>query len=159
MPRISLDNPAYYINPELSWLAFNRRVLEEAKDERNPLLERVKFLAITANNLDEFFEVRIAGLVQRIEDGYTEPGPDGLEPIAERRLLASEAHDFVDAQYRCWNRQLLPALAEHGVRVLALQDLNPEQQSFIAEYCDRELDPLLTPVTVDPAHPFPRVIN
>ncbi len=159
MPRISLENPAFYVNAEVSWLAFNRRVLEEAEDERNPLLERVKFLAITANNLDEFFEVRIAGLLQRIEDGYTEPGADGLEPAKVRDLLAREAHDFVDAQYRCWNQQLLPALAEHGVHVVSLHDLNPEQQSFIADYCERELDPLLTPVTVDPAHPFPRVIN
>ncbi|MBZ5569412.1 MAG: polyphosphate kinase 1 [Acidobacteriia bacterium] len=159
MRRIALENPAFYINPEVSWLAFNRRVLEEAEDERNPLLERVKFLAITANNLDEFFEVRIAGLVQRIEDGYTEAGADGLAPAEERDLLARGSHEFVDAQYRCWNLQLLPALAEHGIRVLALHDLNPAQQSFIADYCERELDPLLTPVTVDPAHPFPRVIN
>ncbi|MGI9103163.1 MAG: polyphosphate kinase 1 [Terriglobales bacterium] len=159
MARVSLENPAYYINPEVSWLGFNRRVLEEAEDERNPLLERVKFLAITANNLDEFFEVRIAGLVQRIEDGYTETGADGLEPTEQRDLLARESHDFVNTQYRIWNQQLLPALAEHGIRVLALQDLNPEQQSFIADYCERELDPLLTPVTVDPSHPFPRVIN
>jgi polyphosphate kinase len=159
MRRISLENPALYINPEVSWLAFNRRVLEEAEDERNPLLERVKFLAITASNLDEFFEVRIAGLVQRIEDGYTEAGADGLEPSEERDQLAREAHEFVDAQYRCLNQQLLPALSAHGVRVLSLQDLTPEQESFIAEYNERELDPLLTPVTVDPAHPFPRVIN
>jgi len=159
MRRVSLENPAFYINPEVSWLAFNRRVLEEAEDERNPPLERVKFLAITANNLDEFFEVRIAGLVQRIEDGYTEAGADGLEPSEERDLLAREAHEFVDAQYRCWNQQLLPALSERSVRVLSLRDLNAEQESFIAEYNERELDPLLTPVTVDPAHPFPRVIN
>ena len=137
MRRVSLENPAFYINPQVSWLAFNRRVLEEAEDERNPLLERVKFLAITANNLDEFFEVRIAGLVQRIEDGYTEAGADGLEPSEERDRLAREAHEFVDAQYRCWNQQLLPALSEHGVRVLSLHDLNPEQESFIAEYNER----------------------
>jgi len=159
MPRVSLENPAFYLNPEVSWLAFNRRVLEEAEDERNPLLERVKFLAITASNLDEFFEVRIAGLLQRIEDGYTEAGADGLTPTDQRDLLARGCHDFVAAQYRCWNQQLLPALAESAVHVLSLHDLNTEQQSFINEYCERELDPLLTPVTVDPAHPFPRVIN
>src|SRR5512146_2972867 len=159
MARISLDNSAFYINPEVSWLAFNRRVLEEAEDESNPLLERVKFLAITASNLDEFFEVRIAGLLQRIEDGYTEAGADGLSPTEGRDRLARETRDFVDAQYRCWNQQLLPALAEHAIRVRSLHEPNPEQQSFIADYCERELDPLLTPVTVDPAHPFPRVIN
>ncbi len=157
--RPSLENPALYTNPEVSWLAFNRRVLEEAEDEGNPLLERVKFLAITAGNLDEFFEVRIAGLLQRIEDGHAEPGADGLAPIEARDLLARQTHDFIDAQYRCWNQQLLPALAEHGIRVLGMQELNPEQQSYVTDYCERELDPLLTPVTIDPAHPFPRVIN
>ena len=159
MARPSLENPDLYINPEISWLAFNRRVLEEAEDEGNPLLERVKFLAITASNLDEFFEVRIAGLMQRIEDGHGEPGPDGLAPVQVRDQLARLTHEFVEAQYRCWNERLLPALAEQQVRVLSVSDLTPEQQSFVADYCDRELDPLLTPVTVDPAHPFPRVIN
>src|SRR5512142_1380053 len=114
MARLSLDNPAFYINPQVSWLAFNRRVLEEAEDERNPLLERVKFLAISANNLDEFFEVRVAGLLQRIEDGHVDPGPDGLTPMEERDHLARLTHDFVRSQYLCWNESLLPALAEHG---------------------------------------------
>jgi polyphosphate kinase len=159
MARISLENPDLYFNPEVSWLAFNRRVLEEAEDARNPLLERVKFLAITASNLDEFFEVRIAGLLQRIEDGHVEPGPDGLTPLEARDILGRQTHEFVDSQYRCWNQQLLPALAERDIRVLSLAELSPEQQSWVQEYCDRELDPLLTPVTVDPAHPFPRVIN
>src|SRR5690348_8102684 len=103
MVPVSLDKPAYYLNRELSWLAFNRRVLEEAEDTRNPLLERLKFLAITASNLDEFFEVRIAGIVQQIEDGYTEAGADGLTLIQERDALARESHKFVDDQYRCWN--------------------------------------------------------
>src|SRR3954463_11250350 len=107
----TLDKPEYFLNRSLSWLEFNRRVLEEAEDDRNPLLERVKFLAITASNLDEFFEVRIAGLVQRIEDGHGEPGPDGLSPVEERDQLARNSHEFVEAQYRCWNQQLLPALA------------------------------------------------
>lgn len=159
MARISLENSAYYLNPQLSWMAFNRRVLEEAEDERNPLLERAKFLAITASNLDEFFEVKIAALLQRIEDGYTEAGPDGLKPVEERDALARETRDFFEAQYRCWNQKLRPALAENGIRVLGLHELDPEAEAFVAQYCERELDPLLTPVTVDPAHPFPRVIN
>src|ERR1051325_529817 len=116
MARPSLENPDLYSNPEVSWLAFNRRVLEEAADERNPLLERVKSLALRASNLDEFFEVRIARLAQRIEDGHGEPGPDGLSPLEARDILARQTHDFVDAQYRCWNQQLLPALTETGVR-------------------------------------------
>src|SRR4051812_6658694 len=159
MAAVSLKSPKLYLNRELSWLAFNRRVLEEAEDASNPLLERVKFLAITAGNLDEFWEVRISALLQQIEDGYDEPGPDGLTPTAERDRIAAEVRDCVEAQYRCWNRRLRPALAKNGVRVLALDDLDPQARDFVNDYCRRELDSLLTPVTVDPAHPFPRVIN
>src|SRR5437868_13591112 len=159
MSRISLDNPAYYLNRELSWLAFNRRVLEEAEDEGNPLLERVKFLSITASNLDEFVEVRVAGMVQQIEDGYTEGGPDGLTLLEERNVVSRDMHEFVDDQYRCWNEKLRPKLAEHGIRVLSLHELDTQAKAFVDDYCERELDLLLTPVTVDPAHPFPRVIN
>src|SRR5215475_13272300 len=99
MARTSFDNPHYYINREASWLAFNRRVLEEAHDPNNPLLERLKFLSISASNLDEFFEVRVAGLVQQIEDGYTEAGPDGLTLVEERDAIAKLTHEFVDDQY------------------------------------------------------------
>jgi len=159
MARASVDNPAYYINRELSWLQFNRRVLGEAQDESNPLLERLKFLSISGSNLDEFFEVRVSGLVQQIEDGYTESGPDGLTLIEERDLVAQELHDFVATQYQCWNDQLRPQLAEKGIRVLGLHELDDNARAFVQDYCDRELDLLLTPVTVDPAHPFPRVIN
>jgi len=159
MARASLENSAYYLNPHHSWLRFNQRVLEEAEDEANPLLERVKFLAITASNLDEFFEVRVAGLLQRIEDGATESGPDGLAPAEERDLLARETQDFVRSQYQCWNSRLLPELARNRIRVLGLHQLGPAARAFVENYCERELDPLLTPVTVDPAHPFPRVIN
>src|SRR5881396_55296 len=159
MARASLDNSAYYLNREASWLAFNRRVLEEAQDESNPLLERLKFLSITASNLDEFFEVRVAGLVQQIEDGYTEAGPDGLTLLQERDLVSHETHNFVEEQYHCWNESLRPSLAEHGIRVLSLHELDSRARTFVEEYCERELDLLLTPVTVDPAHPFPRVIN
>src|SRR6202165_3578194 len=150
MVRASLDNSAYYINREASWLAFNRRVLEEAQDEGNPVLERLKFLSITASNLDEFFEVRVSGIVQQIEDGYTEPGPDGLTVLEERDLVSRETHEFVDDQYRCWNDKLRPTLAETGIRVLGLHELDTKARSFIAEFCEWELDLLLTPVTVDP---------
>src|SRR5436305_8270602 len=159
MARISLDNPAYYINRESSWLEFSRRVLEEASAPENPLLERLKFLAITASNLDEFFEVRVAGLVQQIEDGYTEAGPDGLTLIEERDAISEDIHRFVAEQYQCWNDQLRPQLSERGIRVLGLHELDENARAFVEDYCDRELDLLLTPVTVDPAHPFPRVIN
>ncbi|HXY48055.1 MAG TPA: polyphosphate kinase 1 [Terriglobales bacterium] len=159
MARPALDNPAYYLNRELSWLAFNHRVLEEARDESNPLLERLKFLAISASNLDEFFEVRVAGLVQQIEDGYNEGAADGLTLVEERDQIDRETHSFVEEQYGVWNDLLRPQLAERGIRVLGLHELESAAKSFIEEYCERELDPLLTPVTVDPAHPFPRVIN
>jgi polyphosphate kinase len=159
MARISLDNPQYFLNRDTSWLAFNRRVLEEAEDEGNPLLERLKFLSISASNLDEFFEVRVAAMVQQIEDGYNEAGPDGLTLTAKRDLLSKMSHEFVDDQYDCWNSRLRPALSENGIRVLGLHELDSEALRFVDEYCEKELDPLLTPVTVDPAHPFPRVIN
>ena len=159
MVRVSLDDPALYINRAESWLAFNTRVLQEAQDNRNPLLERLKFLAITASNLDEFFEIRISSLLQRVEDGSSEAGADGLIPTEECDLVARQTHAMVAEQYQCWNRQLRPALAANAIRVLALPELDGAAQDFVATYCDRELDPLLTPITVDPAHPFPHVIN
>jgi polyphosphate kinase len=159
MTRISLDNPGYYLNRDTSWMAFNRRVLEEAEDEGNPLLERLKFLSISASNLDEFFEVRVAGMMQQIEDGYNEAGPDGLTLTAKRDILSKLTHEFVDDQYDCWNARLRPALSTNGIRVLGLHELDADALRFVEEYCEKELDPLLTPVTVDPSHPFPRVIN
>jgi len=159
MARRVLDERSLFINREASWLAFNRRVLEEAEDERNPLLERVKFLAITASNLDEFFEVRVAGLLQQIEDGIADPGPDGLTPQEQLDLIREQTHEFVLRQYKVWNDVLIPQLASQKIKVLELKDLDPEQLKFVESYCDREVDPLLTPVTVDPAHPFPRVLN
>src|SRR3989442_6249647 len=115
MARASLDNSAYYLNREASWLAFNRRVLEEAQDESNPLLERLKFLSITASNLDEFFEVRVAGLVQQIEDGYTEAGPDVLTLVEESDLISRETHEVFYDQYRCWHHKLSPLM--HNTRI------------------------------------------
>jgi len=159
MARPSLDSPQFYLNRDASWLEFNRRVLEEAEDTGNPLLERLKFLAISASNLDEFFEIRVAAMVQQIEDGYNEATPDGLTLIQRRDIVGKNAHQFVGRQYECWNDLLRPSLAEHGIRVLTLDELDGEARRFVDEYCERELDPLLTPVTVDPTHPFPRVIN
>jgi polyphosphate kinase len=159
MARISLDNPEYFLNRDTSWMAFNRRVLEEAEDEGNPLLERLKFLAISASNLDEFFEVRVAAMMQQIEDGFNEAGPDGLTLTDQRDVLNKLTHEFVDDQYGCWNARLRPALMASGIRVLGLHELDSHALHFVEDYCEKELDPLLTPVTVDPAHPFPRVIN
>ena len=159
MVRQSIRSRVSFINREESWLKFNWRVLEEAEDLRNPLLERVKFLAITASNLDEFFEVRVGGLLQQLEDGHNKTTLDGMTMAEERDLLNLQTHEFVDEQYACWNDRLRPGLAEQGIRVLDIGELDDDALAFVDDYCDRELDPLLTPVTVDPAHPFPRVIN
>src|SRR5580698_117011 len=159
MARQILNNRDTLLNREASWLKFNWRVLEEAGDLRNPLLERVKFLAITASNLDEFFEVRVGGLLQQLEDGHNSTTDDGLTMVEERELIKDATHEFVEEQYSCWNERLRPELAEQGIRVLGIDELDDAALAFVDDYCERELDPLLTPVTVDPAHPFPRVIN
>ncbi|HEX8816086.1 MAG TPA: polyphosphate kinase 1 [Terriglobales bacterium] len=159
MAASSSSNPSQFINREVSWLAFNWRVLEEAQDSLNPPLERVKFLSITASNLDEFFEVRVAGLVQKIEDGYRETGPDAMSLREQLDRLAKLTHEFVDEQYQCWNEQIRPLLAQNRIRVLTVDQLGPAARAFVEDYCEKQLDMLLTPVTVDPAHPFPRVIN
>jgi len=140
-------------------MQFNRRVLEEAEDPTNPLLERVKFLAITASNLDEYVEIRQAGLMQRIEDGYEEKGFDGLRPDESLAALTAEIHSFVAAQYRCWNQQLIPELRKNRIRLLEWTELSEDQRAFAQNYFQRDVDPLLTPVSIDPAHPFPRVLN
>jgi polyphosphate kinase len=144
---------------DYSWMQFNRRVLEEAEDATNPLLERVKFLAITGSNLDEYVEIRQAGLMQRIEDGYREPGYDGLRPAESLEVLTAEIHKFVEDQYKCWNKQLAPELRKQGIRLLMWDELSEEATDFARGYFQREVDPLLTPISIDPAHPFPRVLN
>ena len=140
-------------------MRFNQRVLEEAQDETNPLLERVKFLAITASNLDEFVEIRVAGFLQRIEDGYNlaqPPDEGGLTPQERLDGLMERIHRFVEEQYRCWNEQLLPAMQAANIRVLRWSELSEKARAKALEFYDSEVDPLLTPVTIDPSHPFPR---
>src|SRR4051812_22535838 len=151
--------PRLFNGRDESWMQFNRRVLEEAEDPANPLLERVKFLAITGSNLDEYVEIRQAGLMQRIEDGYREPGYDGLRPEESLAELTAEIHRFVDAQYACWNDRLLPELRNQKIRLLEWNELDDEAHDFAQSYFQREVDPLLTPISIDPAHPFPRVLN
>src|SRR5271157_3377240 len=158
MARVS-HKQKFFNGRDHSWMQFNRRVLEEAEDPANPLLERVKFLSITANNLDEYVEVRQAGLMQRIEDGYREPGYDGLRPDESLSILTAEIHRFVAAQYQCWNQQLSPELRKQGIRLLTWDELNQEATDFARGYFQREVDPLLTPISIDPTHPFPRVLN
>ena len=160
MKRHALDEPRHYLNRHVEWLEFNRRVLEEARDIGNPLLERVKFLAITANNLDEFVEIRVSSFLQRIEHGSSEISPDGLTTEQELDKLSAAMHVFVRDQYKCWNDELLPALAKQSIRVTSSTgELDPKALKFTKSFYDRRVYPMLTPVTVDPSHPFPHVLN
>src|SRR5271170_474701 len=159
MKRTALDDPRYYLNRHVEWLEFNRRVLEEARDLGNPLLERVKFLAITANNLDEFVEVRVSSFLQRIEHGSTEIGPDGHTAEEELHSVSAAMQVLVRDQYKCWNEEILPALAKQSIRVLSLSELDTKASNIAKAFYDRRVSPMLTPVTVDPSHPFPHVLN
>ena len=159
MTRTALDDPRFYLNRHLEWLQFNRRVLEEARDIGNPLLERVKFLAITANNLDEFVEVRVASFLQRIEHGSRSLSPDGLTVEQELEKVSAAMHVMVRDQYKCWNEELLPALAKVGIRVLPISQLEGKAAQAAKTFFERRVSPMLTPVTVDPSHPFPHVLN
>ena len=129
--NLNQDPQSLFIGRDESWMSFNRRVLEEAQDPENPLLERVKFLAITASNLDEFVEIRVAGILQRIEDGYTEPGFDGLTPAQTLDSSSDAMHEFVRAQYRCWTQDLRPALFKNGVRVLAWGEVDEAARELL----------------------------
>lgn len=159
MKRLSLDDPRLYLNRHVQWMAFNRRVLEEAQDRSNPLLERVKFLAITANNLDEFVEIRVSSFLQKIEHGSRDVSPDGRTPPEELELLTAAMQTFVRDQYKCWNDELLPGLAKHQIRVLPVDQLSSKAAQVAKTFYDRRVYPMLTPVTVDPTHPFPHVLN
>src|ERR1700683_949387 len=159
MARNKLAAPHLFLNRHFSWLQFNERVLEEARDAKNPLLERVKFLAITASNLDEFVEVRVAGLLQQVEHGIKDPGPDGRTPREVLTELAVRTHAFVKAQYDCWREDLVPGLVAESIRVVNMRALRPAARAHIGNFYAKAVEPLLTPVTIDPAHPFPHVIN
>jgi len=159
MAKQAVADANQFFNRYFSWMQFNRRVLEEAHDPGNPLLERVKFLAITASNLDEFVEVRVAGLMQQAEHGNRDPGPDGRTPAQVLVELTKQIHKFVEDQYRCWREELVPALESESIRVLSLRQLRPEARERIENFYSKVVEPLLTPVTVDPAHPFPHVLN
>ena len=159
MKRAALTDPRYYFNRHVQWLEFNRRVLDEARDIGNPLLERVKFLAITANNLDEFVEVRVSSFLQHIEHGSKGISPDGLTAEQELEKVSAAMHVLVREQYKCWNQELLPALAKQSIRVLRMNELDAKALKAAKVFYDRRVNPMLTPVTVDPSHPFPHVLN
>jgi polyphosphate kinase len=159
MTDIDLTNPKYYINRELSLLQFNRRVLDLAQDETVPLLERLKYLCISSSNLDEFFEVRVAGVKQQLQLGISTTGADGLLPHEQFQQIQEVAHDLVHDQYRVLNKILIPELAEEGIRFLRRTHWNTEQARWIKTYFTREVLPVLSPLGLDPAHPFPRILN
>jgi polyphosphate kinase len=157
MPDDPKSRPEWFINRELSWLAFNRRVLEEAQDPANPLLERVKFLAIFDSNLVEFYEVRVAGLRQQAEVGVATRGPDGTTAADQLAAIEPAVRQLVREFYTCWNDELRPALEKEGIVVTRPDQLSAEQQTWLREHFQREIFPVLTPIAVDPAHPFPFV--
>jgi polyphosphate kinase len=154
-----LADPSLYTNRELSILEFDRRVLAQARDPATPLLERLRFLTICSTNLDEFFEVRVAGLKQLALHGDSSPGPDGLSTKETLARVSTEAHALVAEQYRVLNDELVPALAEEGIRLVRRANWTPAQQAWAKRYFKREVDPVLTPIGLDPSHPFPRVLN
>ena len=149
----------HFINRELSWLAFNQRVLDEVLNEENPLLERLKFFCIVSSNLDEFFEVRVAGIKQQIEAGSTQLSVDGLSPVETFRAISSRAHRMVADQYACWQKQLRPQLAEQGIRFLKPAELDEVDRRWLENFFRSEVQPVLTPLAIDPAHPFPQLLN
>jgi polyphosphate kinase len=151
--------PSHFINRELSWLDFNARVLDEALDPKTPLLERVKFLAIFSSNLDEFFEVRVAGIKQQIESEIVERSIDGLTATETFQAINRKVRQLVEKQCACWRDQLKPALARQGITFLEMEELSPAQLEFVEDYYRAEVRPVLTPLAIDPAHPFPQLLN
>jgi len=149
----------HFLNRELQALEFNRRVLAQAEDKSVPVLERLKFLCIVSSNLDEFFEIRVSGLKEQIKMGAAASGPDGMEPLAVFRQVAARAQGIVERQYRLFNDEVIPALAREKIRFLRRAEWTPSQQEWVRDYFFREMMPLLTPIGLDPSHPFPRVFN
>ena len=159
-PLAALDDPSLYINRELSWLAFNRRVLEEALDPAVPLMERIKFLAIFAANLDEFFMVRVGGLQQKVAAGINiGSGADRLAPRDQLAFISSNVREMFKAGYQCLREQLLPALEKEGIFLHVHKDVNNQQKDALTTYFRRDIFPVLTPLAVDQGHPFPHLLN
>lgn len=153
------EGPLLHLNPELSLLAFHERVLAQAARDDVPLLERLRFLSISSTNLDEFFEVRVSSIKQRATYGVGYPGLDGRTPEEVLAEIAARVHAIVDTQYHLLNETLLPALRAHGVRILEPEDWSPEQRQWAREYFEGAVLPLLTATALDPAHPFPNIVN
>ncbi|QIZ73148.1 polyphosphate kinase 1 [Oxynema aestuarii] len=157
--ELNLRDPQYYFNRELSWVEFNYRVLHEALDSRTPLLERLKFLAIFSSNLDEFFMVRVAGLKQQVEAKVSSLTPDGRTPQQQLDDISDLLHPMVAEQHRHFEQEIRPLLVEHGIHILDYMDLNQEQRTYLQHYFEEQIFPVLTPLAVDPGHPFPYISN
>ncbi len=155
----NLDDPKLYLNRELSWLEFNKRVLEEAEDLSNPLLERIKFLAIFFNNLDEFFMIRISGLREQLSSGVLEASLDGTSPSEQLGKIREVLLESFERVLRCWKGELLPNLSENGIYILPYKQVKPKQRSLLRRYFRKEIFPALTPLAFDPSHPFPHISN
>jgi polyphosphate kinase len=151
--------PSLFINRELSWLEFNRRVLHEALDPRTPLLERLKFLGIFSSNLDEFFQIRVAGLKEQLAAGYNDRTPDGLTPDEQLRAISASVREALRDHARCLHEEVIPALSQQGLQIVNIADLEPEERRALDRYFLANVFPVLTPLVVDPAHPFPYISN
>lgn len=151
--------PENFINRELSWLEFNRRVLEEAQDATQPLIERVKFLNIFSSNLDEFFEIRVAGIKQQIQSETSDAGPDGLSPTEAFNGIQTLAHELVQTEYKLWADEIMPELTRQGIRMRPMADLSAKRAAWAQKYFRDEVFPMLTPLAVDASHPFPQLLN
>src|SRR5436305_2452463 len=158
-PEKRFSAPENFINRELSWLEFNRRVLEEAQDPTQPLIERVKFLCIFSSNLDEFFEIRVAGIKQQIESETSDVAADGLSPTETFNQIQRLAHELIATEYELWSKELLPQLAKNGIRVRNVSELNAKRTAWARKYFQDEVLPMLTPLAVDASHPFPELLN
>lgn len=148
-----------YFNRELSWLAFNRRVLEQAMDDRYPLLERMRFISFVSSNLDEFYEIRVSGIMQQIKSGVVEVGIDSLGPKEELDLILQETDRLVADQYACWSQQLVPSLSAKGISFKSIEELTAPEKNWLKVYFEEQVFPVLTPLAFDPAHPFPQLPN
>ena len=159
MDKLNLGNPEFYINRELSLLEFNRRVIAQAEDEAMPLLERLKFLCIASTNLDEFFEIRVAGVKQQVKYGSVQTGPDNLSPVETLKQIGAVARDLVDNQYAVLNDAITPELEKAKIQVLRRSEWKPAVSRWVKRYFNTNVLPVLSPIGLDPAHPFPRVLN
>jgi len=155
----NLSNPDYYCNRELSWLQFNDRVLHEAFDRRTPLLEKLKFLAIFSSNLDEFFMVRVSGLLEQVQVNVAQLPPDGLTPQQQLDKIYDHLLPVVTRQHQFLQTDLMPLMAQAGIHLVLYEQLTPPQQEFLQSFFERRVFPILTPLRVDPSHPFPRMSN